>query len=145
MASGAMVYANAAVLKRRSGIRQILQGTREVFEMTRSQLERKIAERSVLVCHTSDPKERECYLAALTYYENELRRDHYERELEKVGTRRTEGQLKPLVHRAAKHISHRSPSCRQVELGCVVHPVQFRARKAETEGKDGTLQCGYTR
>ena len=56
--------------------------------MTRSQLERKIAETSVLVCIALDPKEREYYIAALIHYENELSRGRYEHEMEKVGTNR---------------------------------------------------------
>ena len=55
--------------------------------MTRSQLEKKIAETSVLVCLTSDPKEREYYVAALIHYGNQLSRGHYERELEEAGAR----------------------------------------------------------
>ena len=54
----------------------LTQGSREVVEMIRNELEKKIVETSVLVCLTSSPEEKECYLAALMHYENELSSSH---------------------------------------------------------------------
>ena len=48
------------------------QRRREALEMIRSELENKIVETSVLVCVTSDPEEKACYLAALMHYEKKL-------------------------------------------------------------------------
>lgn len=54
----------------------LTQGKHEALEMTGNDLEKKIVETSVLVCVTSAPKEKECYLTALRHYENELSTSH---------------------------------------------------------------------